>query len=88
MPDTITKKRLRVKPATVKALMVSRSCMLSRQWTVAALPVTTFLLNLCNNASATYRRRMREEAETEEQKKMKELVETSVYRSPLGKRGE
>ena len=76
--DTISKKRLRLKPATVKALMVSRSCILSQKWTLATIPVTSSLLNLCNNASASYRRRMREEMEAEEKRKMKEL-ETSLF---------
>ena len=44
--DTVTKKRRSLKPLTVKALIVAQSCLRSKGWTAATLPVNQRVVNL------------------------------------------
>ena len=78
LSDTVTKKRSLLKPVTVKALIVSRSCLESKQWSASSLPVTASLINMCNSAHASYRQRLRDEAAAEEKKRAKELEASLV----------
>ena len=73
LKDTVTKKRERLAPATVQALIVSGSCLRVKGWTAASLPVTATLKNLCSSAHASYCQRLREQKAADELARQKQM---------------
>lgn len=61
LSDIITRKRNLLDPKTVRALIVSQSCLRVKRWTVATLPATNHLKYLCLQAHANYKRKLQEE---------------------------
>lgn len=73
LKDTVTKKRERLAPLTVQALIVSASCLNVKKWTASSLPMSPQLLNLCSSAHASYCRRLRDQEAAAKEARRKDL---------------
>jgi hypothetical protein len=71
--DIILKKRSSMDSHTIKALVVSRSCMEAKCWTAASLPVSQKLLDLAASARASSEQRKKFHKEEEEKKRRAEM---------------
>ena len=69
--DTLQKKRLNMKPETVTAVLVSKSCMRVKSWTAATMPVTKELVNMALAARAAHMRKREDQQRLEEEMKRK-----------------
>ena len=74
LPDIITKKRNTLGPETVKALVVSKSALKTKNWTSATIPATPNLREKVNNAYATYAAMLKEKQDREAAEKAEELA--------------
>ena len=66
-------KRSNLASYTVKALLVSRSCFMTNNWTARSIPFTNALKELCLNAHASYIERLRDEEKTAKAAQQKKL---------------
>ncbi len=73
LSDVVTKKRSGLAPYTVKALLVSRSGLMTNNWTARSIPFTNTLKDLCLNAHASYIQRLRDEEQTAKASQQKKL---------------
>ena len=73
LKDVVHHKRASLLPLTIKALTVSKSCLIAKEWNTQTLPADPTLLKLAADARANYEKRMKTVKDEEQEKKTKEL---------------